>query len=266
MVKNQSTVAQERYKVSAVSYLNTLPFLYGLENDPEVKQHIELSVDYPSRCAEKLLTGQVHIGLVPVVALLDNPQLAIVSDYCIGSDGEVASVFLFSNRPLEQITEIYLDYQSRTSVNLVKILAREYWKISPRWLPTVEGFERDLDTKAAVVIGDRAFRLREKAKYAYDLSLEWKRYTGLPFVFAVWAANTRLDPAFVRIFNRALEKGIRNIDAVLEHYRGKILRLLPLDEARTYLTKHIDYRLDPAKHKAIKTFLGKVKVLKLKKL
>ncbi len=247
-----------KYKISAVSYLNTLPFLYGLENDDRLQNLIDLSVDYPAQCAKKVLEHEVDIGLIPVAALHGREDLQVISDFCIGSDGDVDSVLLVSEKPLREIDEILLDYQSRTSVNLVRILAREYWKISPRWIQATRGFENSLNGKAAVIIGDRAFRFRQKARYIYDLSKEWKNYTGLPFVFAVWAANKEVDPAFVRVFNRALEKGINDINSVLRHYNKQITSIIPQDYAYTYLTQRIDYRLDKPKRIAIETFLKKM--------
>ena len=108
-------------KVSAVSYLNTIPFIYGLRNS-ELMQQIDLYIDCPSVCADKLINNQVDIGLVPVVILdqLNNPK--IISDYCIGANGPVDTVCIYSDVPIEEIESIYLDYQSRTSVELLKIL------------------------------------------------------------------------------------------------------------------------------------------------
>ncbi|HTF05926.1 MAG TPA: menaquinone biosynthesis protein, partial [Bacteroidia bacterium] len=183
-----------------MSYLNSKPFIYGLEKLPP--KDCELSLDIPSECARKLLSGEVEIGLVPVAVLKSMPQYHIISDYCIGAVGKVDSVKLYSEVPLEKIDEVLLDYQSRTSVALVKILAKELWKINPRWSPAQEGFETEISgTKAAVIIGDRTFSLpgpkdssRGKYSYEYDLSEAWFTLTGLPFVFAVWASRTKPDP------------------------------------------------------------------------
>ena len=118
------------YKISVISYLNSIPFVYGL-NCSTISKSLNLQLDYPSVCADKLINNVVDIGLVPVVILKDYPSFKIISKYCIGANGDVDTVCLFSNVPIHDIKKIYLDYQSRTSVELLKILCREYWKITP---------------------------------------------------------------------------------------------------------------------------------------
>ena len=118
---------KKKYKISLVSYLNTLPFIYGL-NHGEIKDEIEIQSDYPSQCADKLKNDKVDIGLVPVALLNELENYHIVSEFCIGSETYVDSVKLYSQVPLSQIEEIVLDYQSQTSVALVQILAS--WAVS----------------------------------------------------------------------------------------------------------------------------------------
>ena len=182
----------QKIRVSAVSYLNTLPFLYGINNS-EIKSQLDLSLDMPSDCAKKLLSGEVDLGLVPVAILPQLKEYHIVSDYCIGAVGNVDSVALYSDVPLNEIKEIYLDYQSKTSVNLVQILAEKYWNISPKWINAKAGFENKIQgTTAAIIIGDRTFNLPKSYQYKYDLAEQWLEFTGLPFVFACWVANKEL--------------------------------------------------------------------------
>ena len=180
-----------KYSICIVNYLNTKPFLYGLEKSGLTKV-IDLQKDIPSVCAEKLINGVVDIGLVPAAALpkLDNYQ--ILTDYCIGAVGKVDSVKLFSNVPLNEIKNILLDYQSQTSVNLVQILCSEFWKINPLFINTTIGFENSIkDNDAAVIIGDRTFIIQNTYPFEYDLAQEWQKFTGLPFVFAVWASKKK---------------------------------------------------------------------------
>ncbi len=240
-------------KISAVSYLNTKPFIYGLEQLPEGT--IELSLDIPSECSRKLLSGEVEIGLVPVAVLKQMPEHHIISDFCIGAVGKVDSVKLYSQVPLNEITEVVLDYHSKTSVALVKILANELWKICPIWTAAEQGFETEIEgTKAAVIIGDRTFGLTNKYAFEYDLSEAWKELTGLPFVFAVWASRKKLDSAFELKFSNALHIGIESAKTVSEinqpHY--------PEIDVFRYLTKSISYHLDHEKRKAIELFLEKL--------
>ena len=151
-----------KYKVSAVEYLNTIPFIYGINNS-EISNQIELLLDFPSECARKLSKNEVDIALVPVAILKKNPEFKIVSDFCIGSNGKVDTVCLYSETPLEEIEKIYLDYQSRTSVELLRILCREHWKVSPKFKNSEKGFENKIEGRtAALIIGDRAFSANKK--------------------------------------------------------------------------------------------------------
>src|SRR4051812_36736309 len=123
----------DKIKISIVSYLNSKPFVYGIEHS-DLLNEIDLQQDIPSVCAQKLIDGKVDIGLIPVAVLPLLKEKYIISDYCIGAVGKVASVMLYSDVPLDRISSVLLDYQSRTSVTLVKVLAKNFWKISPEWI------------------------------------------------------------------------------------------------------------------------------------
>lgn len=247
-------------KISAVSYLNSLPFVYGL-NHSALKNECDIALDIPSVCAEKLISGKVDIGLIPVAAIPQVPNATIISDYCIGANGEVRTVCLYSEVSLNQIKTVLLDYQSRTSVLLAKILAKEYWKINPEFLNAEPGFEEKIiGTTAAVVIGDRTFNLTPKPSpqregsrglRAYDLSFEWKKFTGLPFVFAAWVANKNLPQEFISEFNNALKNGLDNIDNTLGEFPPSFISKA---EAKKYLTENISFDFDSEKKKALELF------------
>lgn len=242
-----------KIRISAVSYLNSLPFVYGL-NHSRLKDECEISLDIPSVCAEKLISGKVDVGLIPVAAIPQVANANIISDYCIGANGKVKTVCLFSEVPLYEIKTILLDYQSRTSVMLVKILAKEYWKIIPEFVNAEAGFETEIyGTTAAVVIGDRAFTLSfgEGKGEAFDLAEEWKNFTNLPFVFACWVANKNLPAAFISEFNRALKNGLDNIDQTLQEFPPTVISS---EEAKKYLTENISYDFDTEKKKALELF------------
>ena len=239
---------QKIIRVSAVSYLNAKPFVYGLQNSGVLKQ-TDLALDHPAECARKLISKEVDIGLVPVAAIEQIPNAKIISDYCIAADGEVASVLLLSNVPLEKIQSVVMDHESRTSVLLAKILAHFYWKIKPQWLDEKNAeFKKINTTIATVVIGDKALALRNSYQYKYDLSLEWKKFTGLSFVFACWVANTEIDENYLQLFNKALAYGLEN--------RNLIMESLPKGnyDVRKYLTENIHYMLDSEKRKGMKKF------------
>ncbi len=241
-------------KISAVSYLNTKPFLYGIEHHP-VKEQIELSLDTPAEVAAKLISKEVQIGLVPVAVLPLIPSYNIIGDYCIGCVGEVYSVCIYSQVPIHEVTHVLLDYQSRTSVELAKILLREFWKVSPQFIPAYPGFEEKIDgTTAGVIIGDRNFLVKEKFTYCYDMGEAWQSLTGLPFAFAVWASNCELSFEFISSFNEALHYGIEHIEEVAAKFRDTYST-----NVKDYLTDKISYPLDDSKRKALNLFLEKIK-------
>lgn len=245
----------QKVRVSAVSYTNSIPFVYGILNT-NIKEEINLSLDYPARCAEKLMNNEVDIGLIPVAAIPSMPFSEIVSDYCIGAVGKVRTVILASDVSIKEIQNVFLDYQSKTSVQLVQILAREYWKIKPEWVNATPGFENTEIgiTTGKVIIGDRAFEAEQRFKYVYDLAEEWNKYCGLPFVFACWVANKKLGKDFIKRFSESLKFGIDN--------RDKSLYLIPEDhklsdkESLKYLRENISYELDDAKRKGLEKFLS----------
>jgi len=204
------------WKVGAVSYLNTKPLLYGILRSAEVMRHLELTIDYPSRIAQDLIDGDSDMGLVPVATIPRLKEYHINGRYCIGAEGEVASVCLFSEVPMEQVQTVLLDYQSRTSVALLKVLLRFYWKVTPTFINTHEDYRASIrGTTAGLVIGDRALEQRRVSPYIYDLASHWKAFTGLPFVFAAWISNRPLDPGFVRIFDEANAVGLAKLPEVL---------------------------------------------------
>ena len=245
-----------KYKISAVSYLNTLPFLYGIENSTTFRKNIELSLDYPAICADKLINNEVDIGLIPVAVIHRIKNANIISDYCIGTTDKVKSVLLLSDKPISEINNIFLDYQSRTSVELLKILSNNYWKISPNWILSEKGFEKNISGRTAgLVIGDRALEIADNFKYSYDLAYEWKKFTGLPFVFATWTANKVISQTFINDFNEILKIGIENIDEVIKYYKNFINKKNNSLNIKEYFTKNISYNFDEQKKLALNKFL-----------
>ena len=241
-----------KIKISAVEYLNSKPFIYGLEKS-EVKDHIDLSLDMPSICAEKLINNQVDISLVPVIAIPKIKEAHIITDFCIGAVGRVSSVMLYSEVSLQEIKEIILDYQSNTSVAMVKVLAKNFWNINPQWKKGSEGFEKNFGgTTAAVIIGDRTLQMEKKHPFIYDLAEEWMKFSGLPFVFACWVANKKLDDNFLKLFNEAITFGIRNKEFAIQEWSEKFSSKV---NVREYLEKSISYPFDDAKKKGLELFL-----------
>jgi len=244
----------EKIKISAVKYANTYPFMYGL-TESGFDRKVELTTDHPAECAAKLISGKVDIGLIPVAALPLMKEYHIITDYCLGAYGKVRTVMLLSNYPFEEIRTINLDYRSRSSVNLVKILAKNWWKKKFRWNNTSENFNfiNMPEYEAAVLIGDQCFEYENSFSFRIDLAEEWYKFTGLPFAFACWTANRDLDEKFLDEFNDALGTGVKNIPAVVNKYGNS--GVITGENLRVYLTQNMNFDLNDDKRKAIKLFL-----------
>ena len=202
-----------------------------------------------------LINDEIDLGLIPVAAIPGLKEYHIVGDYCIGAEGEVASVCLFSEVPVEKITKVYLDYQSRSSVALLKWLIKEYWGIHPELIETNdENFINDIKgSSAGLVIGDRALHQRKVSTFIYDLGAEWRFVTGLPFVFAAWVANKQLPLSFETEFNKANSVGLERINEIVEQHP------FPDYDLKKYYSFHISYRLDDRKRKGMELFLSYLK-------
>lgn len=247
-----------KIKISAVSYLNTLPFIYGLDNFKDFSEMFDLQKDIPSVCADKLINNEVDIGLIPVAEIRKLKTPRVISKYCIGAVGKVETVLLLSDVPVQKIKNIYLDYQSRTSVNLLKILIKNHWQVKLNYIDATEGFEEKIEGyTAGLIIGDRAFKFADKYQYSYDLSEEWMNFAKLPFVFAAWVANKKIDDAFVHEFNNALKFGLDNINQVVKSFQN----IKPDSEIniKTYLERDISYSLDVEKRRGMDLFLKMLK-------
>lgn len=241
----------QTYTIAGVSYLNTIPFVYGI-NQSGLLPDARLQLMVPSACAESLRQGRSQIALVPVGALSKLHPYHIISNYCIGAEGNVRTVLLLSNVPMSQVTRVFLDGDSNTSVLLARILADKIWNIKPQWQPVSEIPDNLQPTDALVAIGDKTFNLQKRFRHVTDLAGEWMKMTGLPFVFAVWVTRVELPAEFLTRFDQALTFGITNIEKAIQTH-GRID--LPADEAMKYLTNNINYNLTPEKMEALQLFL-----------
>jgi chorismate dehydratase len=254
MKDNHAAPADEmgtnKIRVGIVNYLNTKPLIYGLQKEP-INKMIELVGAYPAKLAQMLINDEIDIGLIPVAVIPQLPSYYINGNYCIAADGEVASVCLFSEVPMHEIKEVYLDYQSRSSVALLKWLMKESWGIHPQIIPTSDESYRDRikGTTAGLVIGDRALEQRKLSTFIYDLGSEWRAITGLPFVFAAWVSTRQLPPAFVKIFDEANAMGMDHIDEIIQE--------TPFDsyDLKKYYMLHLSYQLDERKRQGMEKFL-----------
>jgi chorismate dehydratase len=185
------------------------------------------------------------------------PEYHIISDYCIGADGAVDSVFIFSNCPIEEVEILQLDPQSRSSNNLAKVLLKNYWKKNPRKIEEAEDYSKSTHSKTAYVqIGDRTFGRAKDHAYAYDLAEEWKKFTNLPFVFAAWVSNKKLSEEFIFRLNAAFQYGL--------NHRKEVISKLPVNTSfdyDDYLTNKIDFALNAKKREALDLFHKLIKEL-----
>ncbi len=243
---------KRKIRVGAVSYLNTKPLIYGFEHGM-MKDEIDLIMNYPSKIAAMLINNEIDVGLIPIAVIPELEEHYVISDYCIACDGEVGSVCLFSDVPLSKIEKILLDYESKTSIELLKILIIEYWQIDPVLEFASKDYRNEIKGfTAALVIGDRALEQRKISPYIFDLGLEWKKFTGLPFVFAAWISNKKLESSFITSFNKASLTGLQNIDEVVKENASHLFDL------KLYYSNYINYELDDSKKKVMYNFLEKL--------
>jgi chorismate dehydratase len=249
----------EKIRISIVNYTNTLPFKWALKQSELIKK-IDLQEDIPSICGQKLKFKLVDLALMPVAMLTELDTFFIETDFCIGANGRVDSVKLYSRVPLEEIKTVTLDYQSRSSITLTKVLFKSFWKKEVSYIDAKPGFEQQIVAdNAGVVIGDRTFSLNGTFEYEYDLAEEWKKFTGLRFVFAAWISTEKLPLDFVKEFNTALKYGIEHMAEAVNDVEAP--KNLSKEKTLAYLTERIDYRLDNDKRRALQLFLDEIKKL-----
>lgn len=243
-------------RIGAVNYLNSKPLIEGLR---ELAPWAELSLDVPSRLAQELSTGALDVALVPSIACLLEPY-EIVSDACVATHGPVLSVKLYSRVAPQHIRSLALDAGSRTSATLVRILLAERYGVFPDLEPLpLDHAVSQTCADAVLLIGDRAIHPpREAFGWTWDLGEEWTNWTGLPFVFAMWAAATgpNLNGSGLDRVAEALSAARDLGVSRLEQIGRREAPLLGLDECVTiaYLTDNLYYRLGRAERRGLERF------------
>ena len=240
--------------LAIVNYLNTKPLLHGLKHS-SLSKRLKIIECIPSLCGDLLKSGDVDIALIPSVELLEIPDAQIIPGFCIACNGLVKTVCLVSNNPLNEIHKVYLDDHSRTSNQLVQILLEEAGGQNYEYvLSSVQNLEI-AQGEAKLMIGDKAFFAKDNYDYCYDLGLEWRNKTQMPFVFAVWASSQQIDPKFKEEFNNALYGGIKRIPQLIKELRENHHDI----DLYEYYTQNIEYILDPSKMEALEHYLDIVK-------
>ena len=272
-----------RTRIVAVSYLNTIPYIYGITRaGGSLREGLLLCP--PRLCAEALRTGEANVGLIPVAAIPEIPDLQIITPFCIGASGPVRTVVLASDYPVEELDTIWLDSHSRTSVRLARILAAEKWGIAPQWRPLTDysfgtgaaagtrgtipaaeatgtggaagtgtgtgtGTESGTGKSGYILIGDKVFDHEARFRYLYDLSDEWRAMTGLPFAFAAWVARGEVPQERVSQLEEALRYGTAHIPEAVA-WSGYAARPYACD----YLIRNIDFVLAAPKRRAMELY------------
>jgi chorismate dehydratase len=269
----------QKLRISIVQYLNTAPLVWGFTNGPLAGKY-DLSFTVPSQCAEALRTGAADIAIIPAIEYQRIPSLVVLPDLAIASQNRVRSLLIVSKKPIEQVRSIALDRSSRSTQALTRILAAEHWKIGPEFFET----EPDLRTMlgkadAAMLIGDPALRMSiaiEKKStvspqgraicqaatlgivsheifHVYDVVGEWRKFSSLPAVMAIWAARPdALTPEVLADFAASRNFGLTQIAAIsLEAARELEL---PQQALESYLRHNIDFSLGEENRRGLERY------------
>lgn len=240
-------------RIGAVSYLNTKPLVYRLE---EFAPRAEVVFDLPSRLADELAAGKLDVALIPSVEYFQNPDYAIISDACIGCRGPVLSVKLLSRVPMDKIRTLAMDEGSRTSVALVRILLKERYGVSPRLLPFPLGMSaKHIEADAVLMIGDRAMHPPAGFSQQWDLGDEWCRWAELPFVFAMWVARKEMLPELGEIeiaLSRARDAGVANLEEIAKRESASVG--LAYEQCLSYLRDNLYFFLGPREQRGLQLF------------
>jgi predicted solute-binding protein len=232
-----------RVRVAAVSYLNAVPLVWGLDKGPH-RNLFEVEPMLPSRCADELRAGRSDAGIIPSIEFQRIPDLKIVPRLCIGSSGPVRSVMLIARSPLKEIRSVALDTSSRASACLAQILLKRHFQIEPRLAPQGPDVSAMLrECEAALIIGDPALASDFPGLKVYDLADAWREMTGLPFVFAFWAVRSEVASGeLARAFQESKDYAMAHLQEIV---REESVRTgLPRDLVHTYLTENIDFNLE----------------------
>ncbi len=246
----------DKIRIGAVSYLNTRPLVLGLEQGLGADR-VELSYGHPAALAGRMEARELDIGLLPIIELARIRPLELVRGMSISTFGPCRSVLLVARKPVEQVRRVALDIESRTSNALIQVLFSDVWRVTAEFAAGPRGLDDALtEFDAAVRIGDKAlFDTVPEGLHVYDMGEVWTAATGLPFVFAAWAARPGLaTPAVCEILQASLRLGASRIDEIAREYRWNGRKDPEL--CRDYLSRHIRFDLGERELLALRQFLG----------
>jgi chorismate dehydratase len=239
-------------RIGAVSYLNSRPLMIELGR---LAPEAEVIVDLPSRLADGLASGRLDVALIPSIEHLHQPGTRIVSDACVSCDGPVRSVMLYSRTPIERIRTLALDEGSRTSAALTRVLLHERFHIEPelRQLPIGATLEQS-DADAVMLIGDRGMLpVAGPFEVVWDLGEQWRQWTGLPFVFAMWIARPGIEiEEMEKLFAAARDAGELRLSEIARTEAPNIG--LPEEDCLRYLRDNLVFHLGPRQRQGLELF------------
>jgi chorismate dehydratase len=240
-------------KVSVVQYLNAVPLVWGMLKGIQQGRYA-LAFTTPAACADAVRLGKAELGIIPSIEYQRLERAEVFSGISIASKEEVKSILLLSKVPIEKIQTVAVDNSSRTSAALLRILMRKFYS---RWVNVTPSAPKPADmlkrADAALVIGDRALTYDGQVPEVYDLAAEWKKFTGLPFVFALWVGREEARIGkYRKDFEDSRDYGLAHIDAIAAEYAPK-LNMQPAG-VRAYLTQNVDYSLDEDNRRGLRLF------------
>jgi len=254
-------------RVIGVSFLNARPLVAPLQADPPCGPGGEplftVTEAMPSACAQALADGECDVALVPVATLLDHPEWEVVPDVAIACRGAVETVVVAAKRPLEALTRILIDDASRSSALLLRVLLAERG-LSPvlETVPHGAGAQRVSGETGALIIGDAAFGLGDRFAHTLDLGAAWFDATGLPMVFAVWAARPGcLGPEHLEALQAAKDRGLRQIETYAREYAARPEATLAESHYATYLRRTIRHGLDAYEREGLVEYLSRARAV-----
>ena len=252
MAEQSTTNERGPIRIGAVTYLNARPLTFPLAR---LAPNALIVVDLPSRLADGLADGRLDVALIPSIEYFRNPDYTIVSDACVACDGPVRSIKLYGRTAVGRIRTLALDEGSRTSAALSRILLKERWGLEPRLeqLPIGDSLT-DSSADAVLLIGDRAMLPPEGSfEFVWDLGEEWSRWTGLPFVFAMWIARPGVDlDRLDQLFAAARDEGVKQLDQIARREAPQVG--ISEGECRSYLRDNLCFRLGQRERLGLETF------------
>jgi chorismate dehydratase len=240
-------------RLSVVQYLNTVPLIWGmLHGEQQGKFDLQLTV--PSGCADAVRRRQADVGIIPSIEYQRLNRAQIVSGMSIASKQEVKSVLLLSKMPLPKVQTVAVDHSSRTSAALLHILMHKFYVRRVSFSPAAPQPDEMLKhADAALVIGDPALTYSGQVAEVHDLAAEWRKFTGLPFVFALWVGHDDVHLSRRHAdFAASLDFGLAHLDDIAAEYALKLG--MTASAVKVYLTENIDYSLDEENREGLRLF------------